>query len=70
MLFNFLITNVDDHLCRAEAEEEATAMATALACWREVATSKDVGLAQAEIKAFEPAFEHAEARAMRGGSPR
>jgi serine/threonine-protein kinase HipA len=57
-------------LQRAEAEEEATAMATALAGWREVATSKDVGLAEAEIEAFEPAFEHAEARAMRGGSPR
>jgi len=126
MLFNFLITNVDDHLWnvgvlyagngqwrlapafdvnpfpdrlresktwlsedtgpitslkqliagaayfglqRAEAEEEATAMATALAGWREVATSKDVGFAEAEIEAFEPAFEHAEARAMRGGFP-
>jgi serine/threonine-protein kinase HipA len=57
-------------LQRAEAEEETTAMATALAGWREVATSKDVGFADAEIEAFEPAFEHAEARAMRGGFPR
>jgi hypothetical protein len=45
-------------------------MDTALAGWREVATSKDVEFADAEIEAFEPAFEHAEARATRGGFPR
>jgi serine/threonine-protein kinase HipA len=124
MLFNFLITNVDDHLWNvgvlydgngqwrlapafdvnpfpdrvresktwlsqdtgpitsieqlingclyfglqhAQGEAEAAAMATLLAGWREVATSKEVGLTEAELKEFEPAFEHAEARAARIG---
>lgn len=115
MLFNFLITNVDDHLWnvgvlyagngqwqlapafdlnpfpdrvresktwlsedtgpitsleqlidgsayfglqRAQAEQEAAAMATTLTRWRAIATSKEVGLSAAELKAFEPAFEH------------
>jgi serine/threonine-protein kinase HipA len=124
MLFNFLITNVDDHLWnvgvlydgdghwrlapafdlnpfpdrvresktwlsedtgpitsleqliqgsayfglqREEAEGEAAAMAALLAGWREVATSKEVGLTEGDLKEFEPAFEHAEARAARAG---
>jgi transcriptional regulator with XRE-family HTH domain len=54
-------------LQRAAAEREATAMATVLAGWREVATSKAVGLTEAELKDFEPAFEHAEVRAARAG---
>ena len=45
-------------LSRAEAETEAAAMGTALARWREVATSTDVGLTERELDAFEPAFEH------------
>jgi serine/threonine-protein kinase HipA len=114
MLFNFLITNVDDHLWnvgvlyagngqwrlapafdlnpfpdraresktwlsqdtgpitsveqlidgsayfgvqRAQARQEAAAMATTLARWRAIATSKEVGLSAAELEAFEPAFE-------------
>jgi serine/threonine-protein kinase HipA len=52
-------------LQRVDAEAEATAMATVLAGWREVATSKAVGLTEAELQDFEPAFEHAEARAAR-----
>ena len=52
-------------LQRAEAEGEATAMATLLAGWREVATSKEVGLAEGELKEFEAAFKPAEARAAR-----
>ena len=113
MLFNFLITNVDDHLWnigvlyagngqwrlapafdvnpfpdrtresktwlseetgpitsveqlidgsayfglqRAQAAEEAAAMARTLTEWRAVATSKEVGLTEAELEAFEPAF--------------
>lgn len=124
MLFNFLITNVDDHLwnvgvlydgngrwrlapafdlnpfpdraresktwlsqdtgpitsldqlidgCayfglqRAEAQREATAMATLLAGWRELATSQEVGLVEGELKEFESAFESAEARAAQAG---
>ncbi len=52
-------------LQRAQAQEEATTMAAVLAGWREVATSKEVGLTEAELKEFAPAFEHAEARAAR-----
>jgi serine/threonine-protein kinase HipA len=119
MLFNFLITNVDDHLwnigvlyagngqwrlapafdvnpfpdraresktwlsedsgpvtsleqlidgCayfglqRAQAEEEAAAMVKTLAGWRSVATSKEVGLREAELETFAPAFEHSPLR--------
>ncbi len=54
-------------LQRAEAENEAASMATTLAAWREVATSKAVGLTETELRAFEPAFEHDEARAARAG---
>jgi serine/threonine-protein kinase HipA len=127
MLFNFLITNVDDHLwnlgvlyagngqwrlapafdvnpfpdraresktwlsedsgpvtsleqlidgCayfglqRAQAEEEAAAMTKTLAGWRGVATSKEVGLTEAELETFEPAFSHALSRAARAGVKR
>jgi serine/threonine-protein kinase HipA len=127
MLFNFLITNVDDHLWnmgvlyagngqwrlapafdvnpfpdraresktwlsedtgpitsleqlidgstyfglpRALAGEEAAAMTKTLAGWRSVATSKEVGLTEAELETFEPAFEHAPSRAARAGVTR
>jgi hypothetical protein len=35
--------------------------------WREVAKSKEVGLTDAEVEQFAPAFEHDEATAARGG---
>ena len=46
-------------LQRVEAEEQAAAMIKTLAGWRGVATSKEVGLTEAELETFEPAFEHA-----------
>jgi serine/threonine-protein kinase HipA len=46
-------------LQRAKAEEEAAAMIKTLAGWRGVATSKEVGLREAELETFAPAFEHA-----------
>jgi hypothetical protein len=42
-------------------------MATLLAGWRELATSKEVGLLEGELKEFESAFESAEARAAQAG---
>lgn len=54
-------------LQRGQAEQEAAAMATALGAWREVGTSKEVGFREAELEVFEPAFEHADARAARSG---
>ena len=50
-------------LTRAEAEEAAGGIAMRLAQWRVVATSKDVGLQQAELAEFAPAFEHEDTRA-------
>ena len=50
-------------LTRAEAEEAAGGIAMKLAQWREIATSKDVGLNEAELSEFAPAFEHEDARA-------
>ena len=50
-------------LTRAEAEEAAGAVALKLAQWREIANSKDVGLNDAELAEFAPAFEHDDARA-------
>ena len=124
MLFNFLITNVDDHLwnvgvlyagngqwqlapafdvnpfperaresktwlsedtgpitslqqlidgctyfglSREQAEEEAAAMATTLARWRTIATSKEIGLSEVELDTFAPAFEHESVRLARSG---
>jgi serine/threonine-protein kinase HipA len=52
---------------RAAACREAAAMANALRTWREVATSKEVGLTEAELEAFVPAFDHPEVRAAREG---
>lgn len=43
-----------------EAQEEASAMATIVANWREIATSKEVGLADAELPVFAPAFQQRE----------
>ena len=40
-------------------------MAAKLKQWRKVATSRDVGLTEREIAAFEPAFEHEAAEAAR-----
>lgn len=53
---------------RERAEEEAATMATTLAGWRTIATSKHVGLKEAELEAFAPAFEHQQARLARSGS--
>lgn len=50
-------------LTRAEAQETAGGIAMKLAQWREIATSKEVGLSEAELTAFAPAFEHEDARA-------
>lgn len=49
-------------LQRAEAEDEAAAMTRRLAEWRDVATSKEVGLTEAELEAFAPAFELGQSR--------
>ncbi len=57
-------------LQRVEAEEQAAAMIKTLAGWRGVATSKEVGLTEAELETFEPAFEHAPRRAARAGVTR
>jgi len=40
-----------------EAQEEASAMAAAVASWREIAASQEVGLTDAELRAFAPAFQ-------------
>jgi serine/threonine-protein kinase HipA len=40
-----------------EAQEEADAMAAVAANWREIATSKEVGLSDAELHVFAPAFQ-------------
>ena len=50
-------------LQRMEAEDQAAAMIKVLAGWRGVATSKEVGLTEAELETFEPAFVHARSRA-------
>ena len=52
---------------RERAKEEAAAMATTLARWRTVATSKEIGLTEAELEAFAPAFEHEQAQMARSG---
>lgn len=52
-------------LTRAEAEEAAGHIARNLAQWREIATSKEVGLSEADLAEFAPAFEHEDARAAR-----
>jgi serine/threonine-protein kinase HipA len=52
-------------LTRAEAETEAAAVALELGRWREVATSPEVGMSARDLADFEPAFEHACARAAR-----
>lgn len=49
------------------AAKEAAAMATTLAGWRTVAKSRDVGLSDAELEAFTPAFEHGAAKMARSG---
>jgi serine/threonine-protein kinase HipA len=57
-------------LKRDQAEEEAAAMATTLAGWRTIATSKEIGLTGHELDAFAPAFEHEQARLARSGIAR
>ena len=54
-------------LQRAEAQHEVSAMATLLSTWRELATSKEVGLTGTELDSFSPAFEHPQAQRARGG---
>ncbi len=49
-------------LSREQAEEEAAAMAATVAGWRTIATSKEIGLSDAELDTFAPAFEHEPAR--------
>ncbi len=46
-----------------EARDEAASMAALLRRWREVATSRDVGMKNVELEDFAPAFEHSEAEA-------
>jgi serine/threonine-protein kinase HipA len=50
-------------LTRAAAERDASAIAAKLTQWRQIATSKDVGLDESELADFAPAFEHEDARA-------
>jgi hypothetical protein len=38
-----------------------------LAGWRTVAVSRDVGLTDAELETFAPAFDHEQARMARSG---
>ena len=52
-------------LTRAEAEELLGTVALKLAQWREIASARDVGLTDADIAQFAPAFEHDDARAAR-----
>ncbi len=49
----------------ADAQEIAARQARAVAAWREVATSQEVGLGERELETFEPAFEHRDAQAAR-----
>ncbi len=49
----------------AEAQEEASAMAAVVASWRDIATSKEVGLTDAELQVFAPAFQQSELDAAR-----
>lgn len=53
-------------LTRAEAEETAGGIAMKLAQWKEIATSKEVGLKEAELAEFAPAFEREDARTALG----
>lgn len=50
-------------LTRTEAEKTAGRIALKLSQWREIATSKAVGLSSGELAGFAPAFEHEDARA-------
>ncbi len=49
----------------ADANEIAARQARVVGDWRAVATSQDVGLVEGELNAFEPAFEHLDARRAR-----
>lgn len=50
-------------LTRTEAEKTAGCIALKLSQWREIATSKEVGLSAGELAGLAPAFEHEDARA-------
>lgn len=50
---------------RRDAQRDAAAMANALSAWRQLASSEDVGLTEAELAMFAPAFEHPEASIAR-----
>ncbi len=52
-------------LSRVEAEELLGTVALKLAQWRDIASARDVGLTDADIAQFAPAFEHDDARAAR-----
>lgn len=52
-------------LTRAAAEAAAGAIAVRVAEWRQLAASAEVGLGEAELAGFAPAFEHEPARAAR-----
>jgi serine/threonine-protein kinase HipA len=48
---------------RPDAEAAAASMALVLRGWRDVATSREVGLRESELRDFAPAFEHDATRA-------
>lgn len=52
-------------MTRLEAESNAADVATKLSDWRDIASSRDVGLSERELAELEPAFEHEAARAAR-----
>jgi serine/threonine-protein kinase HipA len=52
-------------LTRTEAETAAADIAMRLAQWREIASSRDVGLSDRDLAGLVPAFEHEDARAAR-----
>jgi len=60
--------SADFGLQDGEARDEVAAMAKLLSRWREVATSKDVGMKSTELEEFGPAFEHPESQRARGNS--
>lgn len=58
-----LETSADFGVQPHEARDDMVAMAKRLSDWRDVATSREVGMKAAELEDFAPAFEHPEAQA-------
>jgi serine/threonine-protein kinase HipA len=50
---------------RTEAETVARDVAVKLAEWRQIGSSKDIGLSEGELAELAPAFEHEDAQAAR-----